>query len=175
MSMKSDEGTAPNAANAGGGDKGNVAGQGAAAPPEGVEARASDGEVEALRAKVARLEGEMAAARRRRAAEAVEAAVARGAIPAKAVEIQGKWRERIEGDAAVAELLEGLPGTGVGRAVTASAAGSGDQAVVTREDSQRVLLAYAQEVNPRARGVIYAREISPRIRAGEDFSLGLRP
>jgi hypothetical protein len=117
--------------------------------------RAKDAEIAALKAKAAELDAVKARLQERRAADAkaaVEAAVARGALPAKDEVIQAKWRGLIEADPSHAELLAALPGHPALTPVTQP----GAAAPVQVQDGALVSLrAMHAERDHRKRGQIY--------------------
>lgn len=93
------------------------------------------------------------------AKKAVDAAVARGAIPAKDEAIQAKWRGMIEANPDHADLLAAMPGNPALQRVTSPAG-----VVVTAQDNLLPVLQQLQakstaEVDLRAS--IYQRDISP--------------
>lgn len=93
--------------------------------------QAKEQEIAALKAKAAELDAVKAALKERRQADAkaaVEAAVARGALPAKDEAIQAKWRSMIEENPDHAELLAALPGNPALQRVTEPGAGAPVQA-----------------------------------------------
>ncbi|HMJ92342.1 MAG TPA: phage protease, partial [Candidatus Acidoferrum sp.] len=142
-----------------------------------VEITAKNEEIAQLKQSLAKVEGEIKAHRTAKADSAVKAAVARGALPPKDEAIQAKWRELIEADEANEVLLAAQKGNPALTPITAATGHRSTGALqasgvtVTREDSNRVLLAYAQEQDPVKRGAIYASDISPRIRDREAFPL----
>lgn len=126
--------------------------------------------------QITALQTELRAIRKEQAQAAVEAAVARGAIPPKDEAIQAKWREQIERDPSAATLLSLIPGNPIlaSERITTSKptqqqqqAVQGSQVSITREATVMVLKAYDAEKDPHARAVIYAREIRARLKTGE--------
>jgi phage I-like protein len=118
-------------------------------------------EGEALKAQLAELTALKTKDAERRKADAkaaVDAAVARGALPAKDDAIQAKWAAMIEADPKHAELLAALPDNPALKRVTAPGAG-----VVVKDNLVEILRAYHAKKSPDERAVIYARDISPMI------------
>ncbi len=127
-------------------------------------------EGEALKAQLAELQALKAKDADRRKADAkaaVDAAVARGAIPPKDEAIQAKWREMIEAEPKHAELLSALPGNPALERVTQP----GQGVIIAKDNLVETLKAYAAKKSPDERGAIYARDISPVI-AKPGFLLG---
>lgn len=113
------------------------------------------------------LEQALLAQRTKDADAAIQAAIQRGAIAARDTATQDAWRQKLIQDPATnLPLLQAMRGS---PALQSRITTSG--IVVTREDSVTVLRAYNQERDPRRKGQIYAREISKRIRDGEDLPI----
>lgn len=86
---------------------------------------AKDGEIGGLKTEVTTLKAKLAERAKTDAKLAVEAAVARGAIPPKDEALQAKWRGLIESDPTHAELLGKLPGNPALQTVTTASSGGG--------------------------------------------------
>ena len=154
-----------------------------AAASQAAEANKAEAETTAIKAKNKELETENSALKardaERRKADAkskVDAAVARGAIPAKDEALQAKWRGLIEADPAHADLLDTLAGNNATRVITSAgepiqakdnAAESlrAYDAVKPEGKSKEALLAAAEK-----RAAIYAKAIAPLFKPG--FALG---
>ena len=149
----------------------------------------ADPEMAAVIAENTRLRAADQARRKADAETAVNAAIARGAIPPKDAKLKAQWLGLIEADPANMVLLANLPGNpALGGARTTPAVhahdagqvGGGDaveaesrqSARITREDTRAILGAYLDAKSPRERGVLYAGEISARLAAGESLPLG---
>lgn len=130
---------------------------------------ARDTEIASLKQAKEALEGKETERRKADAKSAVEAAVARGALPPKDTALQAKWQGIIEGNPENAELLAKLPGRDF-RPVTQPKA-EHERAQITREASGTVLKAYLEAKEGRDRGEFYAREIRPRLSEGDDMPL----
>lgn len=127
-------------------------------------------EGEALKAQLVELQALKAKDADRRKADAkaaVDAAVARGAIPPKDEAIQAKWREMIEAEPEHAKLLAALPANPALERVTQPGAG----VIVAKDNLVEVLKAYAAKKSPDERAVIYAKDIRDVI-AKPGFLLG---
>lgn len=122
---------------------------------------------EELRAKNQALEQALLAQRRKDAEEAVRTAVARGAIPAKDEALQAKWREWCTEDPDKIGALKAMRGAAALELPRLTLS----NVKITREDSQAVLKAYAAEKDPMKRGILYAREIRPRLDEGDDLPI----
>lgn len=137
--------------------------------------QAKDSQIAELQGKVATLEADRATRAKADAKSAIEAAVARGAIPAADTAIQARWVETIERDPSAAELLAKLPGSALltaGRLTSSQPLGQGGGSVtISREDSLQVLKAYSGERDSVRRAEIYGREIRARIEAGETLPI----
>lgn len=107
-----------------------------------------------------------AARRKADAKAATDAAVARGAIPAKDEAIQGKWRNMIEANPDHAELLVALPANPALTRVTEPGG-----AIQVKDNLVPILQQLAAKKSPDERAVIYARDIGP-ILAKPGFSIG---
>jgi hypothetical protein len=128
----------------------------------------------ALHAMVERteeLENALRAQREKDADAAVADAVRRGAIAAKDTALQATWKEKCLNDPSAIVLLASMRGSpALGNPTPRLVLGQGG-IVITREDSVTVLKAYAAERNPRKKAAIYARDLSKRIKDGEDLPL----
>lgn len=122
------------------------------------KAKADADELVQLRAKEAQR-------RKADAQAAVDAAVARGALPPKDEKIQAKWLGLIEADPSHASLLASMPGNPALQRVTTPGGG-----VQVKDGLVECLRAMSAERDPAARGAIYAREVSPLFKPG--FALG---
>jgi hypothetical protein len=126
---------------------------------------------QALRVENDRLQGELRAARTRDAQAAVQAAIARGALPPQDAALQAHWTRLLESDPTHASLLAALPGQPALQTIVPSGqAGSGGVAVLSA-DTRRVIQAYHSAPTPLDRGIIYARDISPRLKQGDELVL----
>lgn len=124
-------------------------------------------EAEDLRAKNATLEAAVVAQRKKDSETAVKDAVLKGKIPAKDEALRAKWEKRCFEDPENIELLAMMRGSPALDRAVAPQRLILSGAHITREDTATVLLAYAQEKDPRKRGAIYAQELSERITKGE--------
>jgi phage I-like protein len=129
-----------------------------AAGAEGEDLKDQLEELQALKAKDSER-------RKADAKTAVEAAVARGALPPKDEAIQAKWRGMIEADPKHAELLAAIPDNPALKRVTEP--GSVIQA---KDGAVEILRAYAAKKDYLERSAIYAKDISPLFKPG--FNLG---
>ncbi|ODU24839.1 MAG: hypothetical protein ABS95_01420 [Verrucomicrobia bacterium SCN 57-15] len=140
--------------------------------------KAKDEKIAEIQAKLDAADNVIKARRKADAKKAVEAAVARGALPPKDEALQAKWMALIESDESNAELLAKQPDNPALKPVTTPthpvAARNGGAVEVTRIDPHDALMAYASAPTPAAAGEIYASDISPRIAAHERFPLVLR-
>jgi hypothetical protein len=138
-------------------------------------AAAADGEkdaaIEAANAEKSAVEGEnrklkeAAQARAERDADAcIASAISRGAIAPKDEEGQKRWKALILADPANAELLAKQAGK---PAITAGRIARPAVEVLTA-DTNDVLRGYLAAHSPRDKGLIYVRDISPRIAKGEN-------
>jgi hypothetical protein len=132
-------------------------------PQAGAEGEALKGQLAELQA----LKAKDAARRKADAKAVVDAAVARGAIPAKDEAIQAKWQGMIEANPEHAELLAALPGNPALQRVTQPGAG----VILAKDNLVPILQAYAAKKSPAERGAIYARDIRDVI-AKPGFLLG---
>lgn len=133
--------------------------------------------LEARDAEIARLKADNAglveAANQRRKQEvdaAIEAAVARGAIPPKDEAAKEKWRKACTGEPAALELLAAMRGNAAieaGRMTTSD--GRTGSVQITSEDTRRVIQAYHEERNPAKAATIYARDIRARLVARDEL------
>lgn len=131
-----------------------------------------DADLAAVRAQNASLGEQLTAMRKRAAKSAVEAAVARGAIPAQNVEMQAQWLAQLERDPDSEALLNNIAGNPVltaGRLT--QPAPRGGAVHIAREDSRTVVRAYAAERDPRKRGAIYAADLRDRIQRDETIPI----
>ncbi|NJL18807.1 MAG: hypothetical protein HC901_00320 [Bdellovibrionaceae bacterium] len=124
-----------------------------------------------LKARNATLEAAVLNQRTKDAKDAVKAAIKRGALPAKDDALQAKWEKRCIEDPENLELLASMKGSPAldrpnypQRLIM-----SGVQ--ITREDSVTVLKAYNAERNPLKKAAIWARDIKPRLKDGEDLPI----
>jgi len=135
---------------------------------DGAELEAAQAQVKEMKARLDAAD-EAAKARAKRDAEAIVAgAVARGAIPQKDEATQKHWVSLIEGDPKNAELLARVPAApalSAGRITRPAAPRSVE---IVSADTNDVLRAYMAARTPREKGLIYARDISPRIAKGEN-------
>lgn len=117
-----------------------------------VRARTEHAELLSLRARESQR-------RKDDARTAVDAAVARGALPPKDEAVQAKWRGLIEADPSHADLLAALPGHPALSRVTTP------EGPVLEVNARLVehLRGYQSEKNPRKRGQIFARHIEPEV------------
>lgn len=118
-------------------------------------------ESESLKAKNAELEQALLAQRTKDAEAAVQAAVKRGAIPLKDEALQAKWRGMCISDPDHLELLAGMKGSPAIASTRLTLATP--RAGIVTEDIRDVLRAYNREQDSLKRGVLYARQISPRL------------
>lgn len=135
--------------------------------------RQRDNDLAAVKAENAKLSEQVAAMRKDQAKTAVEAAVARGAIPAQAEEVKAKWTAQIERDpeaAALLALVPGNPSLSASR-ITQPVVPASSSVQVIREDSRVIIRAYAQEKDPRKRGAIYAADLRSRIEKDEPMPI----
>jgi phage I-like protein len=124
----------------------------------------------ALKAQLAELASLKAAEATRRKADAkkaVDAAVARGALPPKDEAIQAKWLGLIEADPSHAELLAAMPDSPALQRHTTPTAGI--QAKDGLIDSLRIM-AKVSTADVDQRAAIYARNISPLFKPEVDFN-----
>jgi hypothetical protein len=130
-------------------------------------------EAHELRARNATLEQAVVQQRNKDAEAAVKAAVKRGAIAPKDTELQAKWTKRCVEDPENIELLASIKGSpALDRSVTTQRlilTSGGVQ--VQREDSGAVLRAYARAKDHLTRATLYASEIRPRLKEGDDLPL----
>jgi hypothetical protein len=107
---------------------------------------------------------------------AVKAAVKRGAIPAKNLELQASWKRKLVEDPTNSALLDAIP--------SAPALQQSNQRVILqgpnggsmemRASNRDVLRAYCQHVNQKdhnAAAALYATEIVKRVLEGDDIAL----
>jgi phage I-like protein len=114
--------------------------------------KAKAAELDALKTTVSSLQAKDLERRKADAKAAVEAAVARGAIPAKDEQLQAKWRGMLETDPAKAELLAALPGNPALSRITQPGAAVQVQA---RDNVLVALRAMHAETDHVKRGQIY--------------------
>ncbi|MBX3747328.1 MAG: hypothetical protein KF833_18620 [Verrucomicrobiae bacterium] len=125
--------------------------------------KAKDAEIAALKAARDQAEAELKIRRRSEAEAAVQAAVARGALPPQAKELHAKWQESIERDPGNAALLAGLQAANpvlAGR-MTPRDPGTGQIQAVT-EDIAHAVKAYHAASTPTQRGILFNRDINDR-------------
>lgn len=127
---------------------------------------AKDTEIASLKGKIVKFEEVITAHRKAEAKAAVDAAVARGALPPKDQALQAKWCEIIEANPAHAELLAKMPSSPVLKPVTKP-----EGVIITREANPAVLKGYMSCKDPKERGAFYASEIRPRLKEGDDIPL----
>jgi hypothetical protein len=151
--------------------------------------RAKDEEIAQLKQSLEKVNAEIKARNKSTAEAAVKAAVARGVIAPKDEALQARWTALIETDPTNEVLLANAPVNPALKPVTTPAAPlqarQGTVVTIEREDSQAVLKAYGEHysaaISPRhgpseqalQAGLIYQRDIAPRIQAGEPFPLVL--
>lgn len=103
---------------------------------------------------------------------AVQAAVARGALPSQNLVIQEQWHRLLEQEPAHGALLAALPAHPVLGTVipagAASGAGYGSAAVVS-DDTRRVIQAYAAARPGIERGNIWARDLRARVARNDEW------
>ncbi|MGA2864693.1 MAG: hypothetical protein ABSF95_09415 [Verrucomicrobiota bacterium] len=141
----------------------------------------NESEIAGLQAKLAKLEQENTARRKKDAAEAVQAAVKRGALPAKDEALKGKWQKLIEEDPENIVLLAGqADNPAMGESITRGER-TGMTGLQAQEGPARVLQAYGalaaknssvrdlsvlgfrqKGEHAKEMAAIYAREIAPR-------------
>jgi phage I-like protein len=124
-------------------------------------------EIDELKAELKTAKDEITAKRNADAKAAVDAAVARGALPPKDEALQAKWRGLIEANSENAELLAKLPGNPATQQITKPGAGGGTEVKLTREDIARVCKAYIEAKTPIDKGLVYREEINARLDKGE--------
>lgn len=124
-------------------------------------------DLDAAREKGEQLETALLAQRTADAEGHVAAAIKRGAIPAKNEQLQAEWKKRLIEDPSSLSLLNAVRSSPA--LVTERLMLSGVQ--MAREDSGTVLRAYHQERDPKKKAAIYARDLSKRIREGEDLPI----
>jgi hypothetical protein len=143
-------------------------------------------ESEKLRAKNAQLEASFIAQRTKDAKEAVQRAIKRGALPPKDEASHALWAKKCVEDPENIQLLDGLKGS------AALAAAQPDRRIVLgnmgviRESTENVLKTmasiYAKQMTPdanhearrgfaRESAAMYAKEILPRLKEGDDIPL----
>lgn len=99
---------------------------------------------------------------------AVQAAVARGALPPQNTELQEQWQRLLEEEPSHSGLLAALPGHSILGSVVPSGATS---ATVVADDTRRVVQAYAAARSGAERGTIWARDLRARVSRGDDLVL----
>lgn len=123
-------------------------------------------EAAALKAKNEQLEAALLAEREKDASRAVQAAIRRGALPAKDEALQAKWKKWCVEDPEMIEALNATKGsTAMQPRLTVMPVS------IQREDSQAVLKAFGAERDPHKRAAIYATQIRPRLKEGDDLPL----
>lgn len=134
----------------------------ATAPVSASHAAPGAAELEALRAQLSTV-------RKDKAKTAVDAAIARGALPAKDEAIHAKWMGLIEADPTHEQLLASMPGNAALQRVTTPGAGI----VQVRDGAVDVLRALAATPisDTAKRAAIYGRDIAPLF-AKDGFQLG---
>lgn len=113
------------------------------------------------------LEQALLAQRGKDADVAVNAAVKRGAIPSRDAALQATWKKKCVEDPEMLEVLGQMKGNAAVQTQRLTLSGP----VITREDSVTVLKAYNAERDAKKKAVIYARDISKRIKEGEDLPI----
>lgn len=141
----------------------SAAGDEAAVQARNAEIRIKESEAELARVKIAgaeqakqviNLQAEIKARNERMADDAIKAAVARGAIAPKDEAVQARYRKLISEDPANVVLVESLPASAaLGAAITAG------RVECVSEEPSTVIRAYAAELSPLKRGVIYAANL----------------
>jgi hypothetical protein len=117
------------------------------------------------------LENALRAQRAKDADQAVADAVKRGAIPSRDEALQATWKQKLIDDPSNLALLASMRGSpAVNSPMPRLTLGAGG-IVISREDTATVLKAYAAERNPRKKAAIYARDLSKRIKDGEELPL----
>lgn len=120
-----------------------------------------------LQIQNAQLQESIQAKRKEEAKVHVDAAVARGAIPAKDEALKAKWQGWLEEKPELSSVLDALganPALKAGRITH-------NGVTISRESSLSVLNAYAAERDSVKRGALYAKEIKPRLAEGDDLPL----
>lgn len=143
----------------------------------------------ALKARQAELETQLLAQRTKDAEDAVKAAVKRGAIPAKNDALQAAWRKKCIEDVENIPLLNGIAGSPalqaaagqvqpyrlvLGNALVRESSESvlGAMGAISARQSPQAGLAYRDRVTEaKAFSALYAKEILPRLREGDDLPL----
>lgn len=146
-------------------------------------------EMQAVLAKNESLEQALFAQRKTEAEAAVKAAVARGAIPTKNEALIASWTKKCIEDPENLALLAGMNGSRLLPGATTAAAQrpilSIGSASISRESNQSVLAKMGELVQNQNRGIsyhdrpklakevaaIYAKEILPRLREGDDIPI----
>lgn len=120
-------------------------------------------------AELETLRAQLSSVRKEKAKTAVDAAVVRGALPAKDEALQAKWAGLIEADPAHEQLLAALPGNPALQRVTTPGAGI----VQVRDGAVDVLraLAATPAADSAKRAEIYGRSIAPLFKE-PGFQLG---
>lgn len=126
--------------------------------------QAKEAEITAVRASLKEASEALQARRKADAQASVQAAVARGAVPPKDEAIQARWSALIEADPANLELLAKLPAAPAlqDRIIKADA-----RIQILETSSNDALRGYIQAKTPREKGMIYHRELNPRLERGE--------
>lgn len=151
-----------------------VEAQSASESDEGERAKAQlaakDAEIALIQAKNERLERDRLSRIEADADAAIRVAVERGAIAAQDTTTQAHWKRLLVADPSNAVLLANQPGNpAIGGAVVARNAGSGSRIEVGQADSRKVLEAFGQELDPKKRGAIWAKDLRKRVEEGADF------
>ncbi|PTX95762.1 phage protease [Opitutus sp. ER46] len=123
-------------------------------------------QISALQTQVQALQAKDTERRKTDAKAAVDAAVARGALPPKDTAIQAKWTGLIEADPANADLLAAMPGTSLLTPVTQPGGH-----VQAKDNLVECLKKLKAEQDVDTRSAIYAKEVSPLFRDSE-FRMG---
>jgi hypothetical protein len=139
---------------------------------------AKDSEISALRAEKERLEGEVQATRKREADAAVQAAVARGVIPAQNTAEQNEWRAAIAANPAMATRLAAINASAglvqAGRMVAGDSHGRGTQVEVVQGDVIAALEAYGKAENSHIAAELWRSDLRPRVEKGNDLVEAVR-
>lgn len=143
-------------------------------------------ETEALKAKTAELEQQVYLQREKDADGAVKTAVRKGAIPAKDTELQASWKKKCIEDPGNIELLSKIPGSSALNPQFPARLTLGHDLRVLRTSNEDVLKGMSA-LCARQRGdvtlyserpkiarevaALYAKEILPRLKEGDDIPL----
>jgi hypothetical protein len=136
-----------------------------------LEAASTKLSLHAMAERTEELENALRAQRAKDADEAINDAIRRGAIAAKDEALQATWKAKCTEDPSNIVLLASMRGSPALSAPTPKLTLGAGGIVISREDSVTVLKAYAAERDPRKKAAIYARDLSKRIKDGEDLPL----